>query len=120
MSAAQERSRQTAARRSPSARAVQVHDRGVVALSKSTRERYGPGTGDVLGLDGVFVLSSRTSIVPDLAAEIDRLRVEAGVTTEDLVAGLRAERERYAREHCGSAFTDSLPVPAASSASADA
>ena len=110
----QKRSRQMAARRPSSARAVQVRDRGVVTLPKSIRERYGLGTGDVLDvldLDGVFVLSPRTSVVPELAAEIDRLRVEAGVTTEDLVAGLRAERERYARERYGSAVMDSLAVP---------
>lgn len=123
MSTTQKRSRQMAARRPASARAVQVRDRGVVTLPKSIRERYGLGTGDVLDvldLDGVFVLSPRTSVVPELAAEIDRLRVEAGVTTEDLVAGLRAERERYARERYGSALMDSLSVPTDPGTSASA
>ena len=97
-------------------RSVQVRDRGVVTLPKPLRERYGLGTGDVLDvldLDGVFVLSPRASVVPELAAEIERLRVEAGYTTEELLASLRAERERTTRERYGDAFVDGLTTPAA-------
>jgi hypothetical protein len=36
--------------------------------------------------------------VPELAREIERLRVEAGLTTEELLAGLREQRQRYATE----------------------
>ncbi len=49
----------------------------------------------MLNLDGVFVLKPRAPAVPELAAEIERLRVEAGLSTDDLSASLRAERERY-------------------------
>lgn len=97
------------------ARAVQVRDRGVVTLPKSIRERYGLGTGDVLDvvdLDGVFVLSPRAGLVPELADEIERLRLEAGLTTDDLLAGLRAERERYVRERYGDALVAALPSAA--------
>ena len=100
------------ARRSGSA--VQVRDRGVVTLPKPLRERYGLGTGDVLDvvdLDGVFVLSPRASVVPELAAEIERLRLEAGYTTEELLESLRGERERYVRERYGDDLVDGLPVP---------
>lgn len=94
--------------------AVQVRDRGVVTLPKPLRERYGLGVGDVLDvldLDGVFVLSPRASVVPELAAEIERLRLEAGLSTEDLLASLRAERERATRERYGDAFVDGLSTP---------
>ena len=94
--------------------AVQVRDRGVVTLPKPLRERYGLGVGDVLDvvdLDGVFVLSPRASVVPELAAEIERLRVEAGLSTEDLLASLRAERERATRERYGDALVDGLATP---------
>jgi bifunctional DNA-binding transcriptional regulator/antitoxin component of YhaV-PrlF toxin-antitoxin module len=97
---------------------VQLRERGVVTLPKRLRDRYGLGTGDVLSvldLDGVFVLSPRAAVVPELAAEIERLRVEAGLSTDELLAGLRAERARYARERYGDAFVDGLPVPDASS-----
>ncbi|WP_432280809.1 AbrB/MazE/SpoVT family DNA-binding domain-containing protein [Rubrivirga litoralis] len=94
--------------------AVQVRDRGVVTLPKPLRERYGLGVGDVLDvldLDGVFVLSPRASVVPELAAEIERLRLEAGYTTEELLESLRGERERYVRERYGDDFVDGLSVP---------
>lgn len=69
------------------------------------------GVGDVLDLDGVFVLSPRASVVPELAAEIERLRLEAGLSTEDLLASLRAERERATRQRYGDAFVDGLATP---------
>ena len=94
--------------------AVQLRDRGVVTLPKLLRERYGLDAGDVLDvvdLDGVFVLSPRASVVPELAAEIERLRVEAGFTTDELLASLRSERARYTRERYGDAFVEGLSVP---------
>jgi hypothetical protein len=54
--------------------------------------------GDVyqtVDLDGLFVLTPMVPMVPELAREIERLRIEAGLTTEDLLAGLREQRERY-------------------------
>lgn len=93
---------------------MQVRDRGVVTLPKPLRERYGLGVGDILDvvdLDGVFVLSPRASVVPELAAEIERLRLEAGYTTEELLESLRGERERYVRERYGDDFVDGLSVP---------
>ena len=114
---AKKRSTRRTPRRSSTAVQVgtlQVRDRGVVTLPKPLRERYGLGAGDVLDvvdLDGVFVLSPRASVVPELAAEIERLRVEAGYTTEELLESLRGERERYVRERYGDDFVDGLSVP---------
>jgi hypothetical protein len=34
-------------------------------------------------------------MVPELADQIERLRLEAGLSTEELLAGLRKERLRY-------------------------
>ncbi len=113
--AASKRARARARR--PESQAVQIRDRGVMTLPKPLRERYGLGTGDVLDvldLDGVFVLSPRASVVPELAAEIERLRVEAGFTTDELLASLRGERERYTRERYGDALVDGLSIPDAS------
>ena len=85
---------------------VQLRERGVLTIPKAVRDRYGLGAGDALSfldLDGVFVLSPKESVVPELAAEIERLRVEAGLTTEDLLAGLRQQRERVHRERSAGA-----------------
>ena len=83
--------------------AVQVRKRGVVTLPAELREKYDIQEGDTLrliDLDGVFVLTRMVTLVPELAQEIERLRLEAGLTTEELLEGLREQRERYHAETC--------------------
>ena len=55
--------------------------------------------------------NARAATVAELAAEIERLRVEAGYTAEELLESLRGERERATRERYGGAFVDGLAVP---------
>ncbi len=77
---------------------VQVRKRGVITLPAELREAYDIQEGDtfrLIDLDGVFVLTRMVSLVPELAQEIERLRMEAGLTTEELLDGLREQRERY-------------------------
>ena len=64
-----------------------------------------------LGADGEPGTSVRVPTVAELAAEIERLRIEAGYTTEELLESLRGERERATRERYGDAFVDGLTVP---------
>jgi len=74
---------------------VQVRGRGTVTLPARMRERYGLTDGDpitVVDLDGVLVLSPRVGLVPKLAAEIERLRTQAGLTLDDLMDGQARER----------------------------
>jgi len=81
--------------------ALQVRKRGVVTLPVELREKYGIEEGDtfrLIDLDGVFVLTRMVSLVPELAQEIERLRLEAGLTAEELLEGLREQRERYHAE----------------------
>lgn len=88
---------------------VQLRKRGVLTLPKTLRDRYGLTAGDtlrVLDLDGVLVVTPLVPMVPELAREIERLRTEAGLSTEDLLDGLRRERERYARERYGAEAGD--------------
>jgi len=40
-------------------------------------------------------------MVPELAREIERMRLEAGLSIEDLLSSLREQRERYYREKYG-------------------
>ena len=85
---------------------VQVRSRGVVTLPANIREKYGIKTGDtfqLLDLDGLFVLTPMVPLVPELAREIERARLEAGLSTEELLSALREQRERYYQEQQESA-----------------
>lgn len=77
---------------------IQVRKRGVLTLPNELREKYGIREGEtfrVVDLDGVFILTPMAPMVPELAREIERARIEAGLTTEELLASLREQRERY-------------------------
>ena len=83
---------------------VQVRKRGVLTLPAELREKYGIGEGDtfrIVDVDGVFILTPMAPIVPELAREIERVRVAAGMTTEELLEGLRRQRQRYYEETYG-------------------
>ena len=80
---------------------IQVRKRGVLTLPADLRRKYGVEEGDtfrLLDLDGIFVLTPMVPMVPELAREIERLRQEAGLSTEELLESLREERKRYYRE----------------------
>lgn len=80
---------------------VQVRKRGTVTLPAELREKYDIREGDtysVVDLDGIFVLTPMVPMVPELAREIERARLEAGLSTEELLRTLREERERYRAE----------------------
>jgi len=87
---------------------VQVRQRGTLTLPADLREKYGIKPGDtfrLVDLDGIFVLTPMVPMVPELAREIDRLRREAGLSIEELLTGLREQREQYHLEHYGDAET---------------
>jgi AbrB family looped-hinge helix DNA binding protein len=81
---------------------VQVRQRGTLTLPAELREKYGIEPGDtfrLVDLDGIFVLTPMVTMVPELAREIERARVEAGLSIEELLANLREQRERTSAEH---------------------
>jgi bifunctional DNA-binding transcriptional regulator/antitoxin component of YhaV-PrlF toxin-antitoxin module len=81
---------------------IQVRQRGTFTLPAELREKYGISPGDtfrLVDLDGVFVLTPMVPMVPELAREIERARLEAGLSVEDLLNTLREQRERYHREN---------------------
>lgn len=83
---------------------IQVRQRGTLTLPADLREKYGIEPGDtfrLVDLDGVFVLTPMVPMVPELAREIERVRQEAGLGIEELLAGLREQREQYVREKYG-------------------
>ncbi len=77
---------------------IQVRERGVITLPADLREKYKIDTGQIfrlVDLDGIFVFVPMVPIVPELANEIERLRLEAGLSMEDLLVSLRETREKY-------------------------
>jgi AbrB family looped-hinge helix DNA binding protein len=80
---------------------VQVRKRGVLTLPAELRQKYGIEEGDtfrLVDLDGIFVITPMVPMVPELAREIERLRLEAGLSIEELLGNLRQERERCYQE----------------------
>jgi len=83
---------------------IQVRQRGSLTLPARLRERYKIKPGDtfrILDLDGILVLTPMVPMVPELAREIERARIEAGLSIEEMLDSLRKERERYVREKYG-------------------
>ena len=79
---------------------MQVRQRGTFTFPAGLRKKYDIRAGDtyhVVDLDGVFVLTPITPIVPELANEIERMRLEAGLSTDELLGSLREQRVRYRR-----------------------
>jgi len=84
--------------------AIQVRKRGVMTIPSELREKYDIQEGDtfqLVDMDGIFVLTPMVPMVPELAWEIERFRLESGVSVEELMQGLRGERERYYQEKYG-------------------
>lgn len=80
---------------------LRLRSRGVVTLPKKLRDKYDLGEGEALrlvDLGGVFAITPMRPMVPELAREIERMREEAGLSTEELLESLRAERRRSYRE----------------------
>ena len=83
---------------------LQVRKRGVVTFPSDLRARYGIREGDsyrLVDVDGIFILTPMTPMVPELAREIERLRQEAGVSVEEFLKSLREQRGRYTAEKNG-------------------
>ncbi|MDP3184274.1 MAG: hypothetical protein Q8M58_03265 [Anaerolineales bacterium] len=83
---------------------IQVRERGVVTLPAELRDKYNIETGNIfrlVDLDGIFVFVPMVPMVPELAREIERVRLESGLSIEDLLQDLRKQRERYNQEKYG-------------------
>ncbi|MBT3258876.1 MAG: AbrB/MazE/SpoVT family DNA-binding domain-containing protein [Deltaproteobacteria bacterium] len=83
---------------------IQVRQRGTITLPAEFRERYKIKSGDsfrLIDLNGIFVLTQMVPLVPELAREIERARLEAGLSTKDMLNALREQRKRYSAEKYG-------------------
>jgi len=88
---------------------VQIRQRGTLTLPAEIREKYDIQAGDIFRLvdiEGTMVLTPMVAMVPELAREIERLRLEAGLSLDQLLASLREQRQRYHEEHYAAAQPD--------------
>ena len=83
---------------------VQIRQRGTLTLPSELRQKYDIQTGDtfrVMDLDGIFVFTPMVPMVPELAREIEKIRMETGLDTQELLQTLREERAKYHVETYG-------------------
>lgn len=83
---------------------VQIGEAGALALPAEVVERYHLEPGDsleLLDLGGVLLLAQPRPSITELALEIESALKEAGITMEEMFAGLREERKRYVAEKYG-------------------
>ena len=76
----------------------------MVTLPAELREKYHIENGKIFhlaDLDDIFVFVPMVSIVPELANEIERIRLEAGLSVDELLDDLRKQREHYNQEKYG-------------------
>lgn len=74
---------------------VQVRQRGILTLPAEVRQRYNIQPGDtfnLVDLDGLLVLTPMAPLVPELVREIERARIEAGLSVEEMLQALREQR----------------------------
>lgn len=88
---------------------IQIRQRGTLTLPAELRNKYRIRPGDtyrLVDLDGILVLTPMAPVVPELAREIERIRLEAGLSINELLADLREQRERYDAETYGDAAVE--------------
>lgn len=75
---------------------LRLNEGGILKIPATLQKLYHLDPGDtftLLDIGGTFVLSPQSAIVPKLAAEIEKLREEAGLSLDDLVDAARTDCE---------------------------
>jgi AbrB family looped-hinge helix DNA binding protein len=83
---------------------VQVRERGQFTIPAEIRRQMGIEEGDVFSLiqlGDTLVATRKKLVAPEVAAAIEGLMREQGVTLADLLQGLDKQREVYVREKYG-------------------
>lgn len=83
---------------------VQVRERGQFTIPAEIRREMGIRDGDVftlIRLGDSLIATRKRLVVPAIAAAIEGLMEEAGVTLEELLEDLERQREAYVRERYG-------------------
>ena len=83
---------------------IQIQQKGALSLPSELQTKYKLNEGDtltLLDLDGIFLLTPKSSAVSKLAGKIEQLRQREGLSIEDLIEGLDKQRQRYYEEKYG-------------------
>jgi bifunctional DNA-binding transcriptional regulator/antitoxin component of YhaV-PrlF toxin-antitoxin module len=82
---------------------VQIRKRGSLTLPKELCKKYKLNEGVVLAIidleDGSFLLTPRVSQINRLGDQVSLILSEVGVSPDDLLTTLDAEREDYSHDH---------------------
>jgi AbrB family looped-hinge helix DNA binding protein len=82
---------------------IQIRKKGSLTLPKELRNKYKLDEGDVFTVidleDGSFLLTPRVSQINRLGDRVSELLSEEGVSLDDLLSTLDAEREDYYHDH---------------------
>jgi bifunctional DNA-binding transcriptional regulator/antitoxin component of YhaV-PrlF toxin-antitoxin module len=82
---------------------IRVGKKGNLTLPINLRNKYGVEEGDIYTLidmgDGAFLLTPRISQVNRLGDRIAQILSDEGVSLDDLLGSLDAERKQYYQEH---------------------
>lgn len=78
---------------------IQLQKRGTLSLPKAVREKHHLKEGDSFSLldlgGGAFVLAPSQPRLPDLSNRLEQIREEEGVSIEEMLEGLREQRQRH-------------------------
>lgn len=83
---------------------IQLQPNGRLIIPTAIRQKYNIRPGDLFQLidvDGLLILTPFIPLVPELALEIEKARLNAGLNTDDLLLSLREERNKYVQEVYG-------------------
>ena len=83
---------------------VQVRERGQLTIPAEIRRQMGIKEGDVfslLNLGNTLVATRKRLVVPEIARAIESLMQEEGISLEELLEGLKGQREIYVKEKYG-------------------
>jgi AbrB family looped-hinge helix DNA binding protein len=81
-----------------------MRKRGQLTIPAEIRRRMGVEEGDVFSLiqlGDTLVATRKKLVAPEVAAAIEGLMREQGVTPADLLEGVESQREAYVREKYG-------------------
>jgi AbrB family looped-hinge helix DNA binding protein len=81
-----------------------VDENGALTLPTELREALGLQTGDTITLiqgDSEIWMMPTRLLMPEIAREMEHLLAQKGLTADDLLAGLAAEREKLFKEQYG-------------------
>lgn len=77
---------------------IQIRKRGTLTLPKKMREKYGLAEGDPVTLVDIgegILISPKPTTLPKVAAQLESIMKEQGLSLEDLVKGVAEQRARY-------------------------